>query len=659
MLHDRLRGLIGTQAIFAAAMVALVVVVYAPAWRLPLFQDDIDHFAWIGGQDVATLWSMSPFGYYRPLTQTVWKISQLLAGRFSPALLHGVNLVLHTVNALLAGYLVGAWLPGRLRRRGTWLAGALFALYPFAFQVVLFVGALYHPLAASLILGTLAGHRAYRLTGHRVGLAVSLACALLAPLAHESGLIAGALLGLSEIAWARAQRRRPAWPLLAWAAAAPVVGFVVWSSVPRSGPQTARPDLAGALINLTYALQALAYPIGPILRSVVDATGLPDQTVIWIGGGSFLIAAGIIARRAGCWSAFLMGGALWLGGALPYAITLVPSYTLAAPRLLYVSSIGVVCLWAAGLIGLGHAAGRWQPARAALAVIGVTAILAFGVWFIRTRVSYYELLGDALWNLGEALRGHAQDRSALVVNFPRLARPAGRVFPMGVESPLFFGRASNLRDALAVNGIAAPDEVQTMSFGNLLPPLDYSIATMGRDADWPDLAAAIASTDRVYRSDPAPEAVVVRFAGRRVTPVSPASLVRFDRAVVLTDAASSWTADRTLAVRLRWQYAGGADDALVFVHVLNQRGELVAQSDGPVMDMLPFWQWPAGSQIEEVRYILLKDAEARRVQVGLYDANSGRRLTPVDAHGAIYPDGSAPLFELEPETGAIRPLITR
>ena len=659
MLGDRGRRLIGSNAAFAAVITLLIVLAYAPAWFLPFVQDDIGLFDWIGSQDLAGLWMASPFGYYRPLTQTVWKIGELLAGRFDPVMLHWVNLAVHTINALLVGTLAGQWLPERLSRQGRWLAGMLFALYPFTFQVVPFVGALYHPLVTMLILGTLAGHDVYRSNGSRAGLVAAGVCAALAPFAHEAGLIAGSLLGLSEIVWARTQRRRPSWPILAWAAIAPAVGLAVWLSVPKSGPQTARPDLNGILINLSYAVQGLTYPFGPIARSIIDASGLSDQIVIWIGGGLFVIVVSFVAWRAGCLRLVAFGLLLWALGALPFSLTLVPRYTLAAAWLLYEQSIGAALVWSAGWLGLADRPGRWKWTRGALAAIGVTAVLVFGIGFIRSRMPYYERLGESVWSLGETIAQHAGDRSILVVNFPRLARPPDRVFPIGVESPQFYRRATGLREVLAVNGLSAPDDVQTLTFGNLIPPLDYSVETMGRDADWPDLAAAIASADRVYRSYPGPDGIPVRYAGTQTEPASAAPLVQFDRSVALVDAELSLAEKHMLAVTLRWQYTGGADDAVVFVHVLNGSGELIAQSDGPVLDMLPFWQWPAGKQVEEVRYIALPDQGTVRVNVGVYDSLTGERLAPVDVNGHGYPDGAVPLFDIEPLTGSIQRLINR
>jgi hypothetical protein len=192
-----------------------------------------------------------------------------------------------------------------------------------------------------------------------------------------------------------------------------------------------------------------------------------------------------------------------------------------------------------------------------------------------------------------------------------------------------------------------------------MPRLDYTILTMGVDADWPDVARAIAAADRVYRAYPSAETIAVREAGRLGAATNDEPLIRFGDSVDLLSADLSRVEAGVLALRLRWGYRGGADDVQVFVHILNDRGELVAQSDGVVMDLLPFWQWPAGQEVEEVRYLALPDAEAAQVNVGLYDAGSGERLTPVDARGAAYPDGSAPLFKMDSKTGAMRALIAR
>jgi hypothetical protein len=390
---------------------------------------------------------------------------------------------------------------------------------------------------------------------------------------------------------------------------------------------------------------------------------------------------------------------LWAAGALPFSLALVPRYALAAAWLLYEQSVGAALAWCAMVLGLINSQKhpersstsiraaqskdaawpldfqldrilRLRPAnksgpslrmliRPALATIGVVMILLFSLWFVRTRMAYYERLSDALWSLADAIGSPAEDESALVINFPRLARPPDRVYAIGVESPQFYARLGDLRAVLAVNGIPPPDDIQSLTFGNLIPPLDYSIETMGHDADWPDLAAAIASADRVYRAFPDPDHIPIRYVGQQLLPSSAEPLVRFGQSVDLIDAEARFVDPRLLAVTLRWQYAGGADDASVFVHVLNEAGALVAQSDGPVMDMLPFWQWPGGQQVEEVRYIALSGDDAQRLHAGVYDPVTNERLAPVDANGQVYPDGAVPLFDVDASVGTLRLLINR
>jgi hypothetical protein len=646
--------LLSERVIFIGALLALVLLVYAPAVRLPLFQDDIDHFNWVGGNDLATLWSASPFGYYRPLTQSIWKLSELLADRFDPVMLHWINLLLHASNAIMVGWLVEAWLPQTQKRRGRWLAATLFALFPFSFQVAPFVGALFHPLVTTLILGTLLGHYVYRSRGKRIALVVAFGCALFASFAHETGLLAGVFLSGAELCSARARHHRVAWPIVIAALAASIFGFAIWLIAPKSGPQTARPDFNGILINLSYAIQGLTYPLSPMQRAFVDA-GVSDQIVLWVTGVIVVALMTLIAHRAGRLRIFGIGLALWAVTALPYALTLVPAYVLAAPRLLYVTSIGVALVWTIALLGLGEWAGRRQGLRRALAMITTIGILAFSFTFVRSRLPYYTLLSDALWQLGDELRSGS---SALVVNYPRAARPAERVFPIGAEWPLFFGRSDGLREGLLMNGINAPDDVRVIAFGNLLPALPYQIETMGDAADWPGLAAAITSVERVYRSYPSADAIAMRYAGRTLDVTAQTPLVEYGAAVELIDAELNVLDGHVLAIMLRWQYVGGADDAQVFVHVLNDAGELVAQSDGVVMDMLPFWQWPVGRQVEEVRYIALGDVGGSlHVNVGLF--NGAGRLAPFDLHGQGYADGSVPLFAVDIANRAAHAVLHR
>ncbi len=92
---------------------------------------------------------------------------------------------------------------------------------------------------------------------------------------------------------------------------------------------------------------------------------------------------------------------------------------------------------------------------------------------------------------------------------------------------------------------------------------------------------------------------------------------------------------RELLVALEWQSLRPVDrDFQVFVHLLNEQGEKLAQRDGqPVLWLRPTSTWQPGERIVD-RYGLLLPQDLPpgeyRIAVGLYDAASGQRL-PVSA----------------------------
>jgi len=94
---------------------------------------------------------------------------------------------------------------------------------------------------------------------------------------------------------------------------------------------------------------------------------------------------------------------------------------------------------------------------------------------------------------------------------------------------------------------------------------------------------------------------------------------------------------------LRWRVrAPGRSDLSVAVHFLNARGEVVAQADGPppFSEPMGFACWPAGAEIQEVRFFPgepARWAEVRRIRIGVYEWATGRRL-PLTQGGALRPD---------------------
>ncbi len=244
----------------AAALIALLtVVVYLPALTAGFVFDDSQNVT--ANQSLRTLEGLkriwidpqASFQYY-PLTYTSFWIEYHLWG-LHPAGYHAVNILLHALNALLIGLLLG-----RLGVPGAWLAALLFALHPVHVQSVAWVSERKNVLSGFFYLSSLLTYLRFvegaKPRGRFYGLALGLfVCALLSktsavsmPLAvllilwwkqkrvrGQDGLalvpfvLAGAALGLLtawvEVRYSGAQG--PEWQL-SWLERCLVAGRVVW-----------------------------------------------------------------------------------------------------------------------------------------------------------------------------------------------------------------------------------------------------------------------------------------------------------------------------------------------------------------------------------------------------------------------------------------------
>lgn len=92
-----------------------------------------------------------------------------------------------------------------------------------------------------------------------------------------------------------------------------------------------------------------------------------------------------------------------------------------------------------------------------------------------------------------------------------------------------------------------------------------------------------------------------------------------------------------LALTLHWQALRPVDeDYTVFVHVLDEKGEVIAQADGqPRGGSYPTSVWDAGEVVDDLHEIPLEAGpESRlRLEIGLYLLTSGERLPLVDGQG--------------------------
>jgi len=114
------------------------------------------------------------------------------------------------------------------------------------------------------------------------------------------------------------------------------------------------------------------------------------------------------------------------------------------------------------------------------------------------------------------------------------------------------------------------------------------------------------------------------------------------------DAPESAAAGEALPITLYWEaVAPDGRDYTVFIHLLNEAGELVAQSDGqPGAGTYPTSIWAGGERIVDEHVLILSPdlaAEEYTLLVGLYDRESGMRLPALGPDGSRYPNDAAGL----------------
>ena len=112
------------------------------------------------------------------------------------------------------------------------------------------------------------------------------------------------------------------------------------------------------------------------------------------------------------------------------------------------------------------------------------------------------------------------------------------------------------------------------------------------------------------------------------------------------DLPESATSGGPLALTLFWEAdAPDGRDYTVFVHLIDENGQLVAQSDGPPRAATyPTSIWSAGERVIDERTLVLPPdlpPGIYTVLVGLYDPASGTRLPATQPDGTRYPGDAA------------------
>lgn len=619
----------GQQPFIAALLVSvgLAIALYWRALALPFYSDDLLQVLWVKAAPLLDIWrSTGPYGDYRPLHFSLWRLLYLLTGELRPVLLHALNLVGHAVCGTLVGVLAARQSERRVLSAA--LSAALFVAFPFAFDVVAWAVSFSYPLAVSLALGAVLLYLNARERGSLPRHIVALTLCILATFAYEPAVVTGIAIVLAEVTIIKNRDLRWAAVYIV-ASALSALPILVFSA---PGGESLVTAISGD--TFVVALQAFAYPLAPLAamaRRIGGGTALTAGALLVCFAA--LVGLGIAVHRTGRLRWFLFGlGWAVLWSAIPL-VTQPFDWMRDPPRILYPSAVGVAILWGTGLPALAPRQLRAlrYPALLALAAAALLPALVF----VNSTMALYRRAGDLLWDVVR-LAGHG--KPALFVNLPGRITPPGRWYFLGHEGVIPMPPPSNADLLVEANAGRAGVAVER-SDGTLLPPLPYQVELAGTSVSPEDIRASERVFLTAYRPD---GSIALEEAGAVLPPATPGAIAaRFGADLLLLTAECHQDGDRVI-LTTTWRAPSPTQGLpTIFAHLLGSGGALAAQADGdPIRGMYPLAWWQPGETVRDIRVFENIPSGSTAVLMGVWEPAAGARWAAVDSDGIPLPDNA-------------------
>ena len=648
MFHERARSVAASLL-----LVAIGLGVYGFSLHLPLFLDDILHLRWLDHTDLRTvLTSPGWLSYYRPLPNALWKVLSLALGTHHAPALHALNLALHLLNAVLLLWLVRLWRgPGSLAYGAA--AATLFLLFPFSYQAVPWASAVTHPLATALALGSLLLMLGGRDRSSRPLLAASLGLALLSPFAHETGAIVAPLVVMLLWTASRPVRLRQALTFALPYALAAGFGTAVLLLMRQSPLGNQMFNLESRWQNTAYYMQALAYPISPLAKLLLSARwGLNDLwSVVAISAPAIAVLTALYAA-VGRGRPAALALAWFAMAAAPSWLMLGFEYVIDGPRLLYAASVGAALFWALPA-DLPWRTPRGRVIGGAAAAVVIAATAASGYAFILSRSVIYQQLKRATDQLIAAVGPPSSDRLVLALNFPSWLAPLDTTYAVGHEGVPIVASYFSMGDYYQANA-GRPQRIDGYVLPDVQRPWRFHYVGWGPVVSSDGIQELLRSASRIIvTSYESPEILVYDAGALEAENASTDAgfLSTYDDNLALLSYELEKRPGRLL-VTLLWQSRGPlARETTTFLHMHDQQGDLVAQTDGlPVGNVSrPSW-WKRGDVWRDTRVLPLpEDLKPGRylLRVGAYPVAGGPRLAARTADGQRAENDSVPLAAVD------------
>lgn len=634
-------------ALALIALWALSLVLYRDALGLLFFFDDIIHIRWLDWHSPLEIWQTAAgLPYYRPLVFSTWKTLRLLMGAYDPFWFHAVSLLTHLANVGLV-YLLAQRVLGGSGRRAL-VAGALFAVYPFNYASVPWVGAFHYPLGTLLVLIGLLLYWHGRDASRGLPLAASWISLFLAPFAVQSAALGWVLVLAVEIVAGRNGRLSRRVAYVAPYLLANLLYLAIWSQVPKdSQAQLQAPETLWQ--TGSYFLQALLFPISAVATRIQDQSGLSDLMSLAVVWGVSLPLLFVWFRRRERDRSYYFAITWFLATLLVPWLFLGFNYAVSGARLFYLASVGSALLWSEAFVLLSETVRRPAVRAVFIYILLILTVLKSGL-FIAERMELYRIGADLTAALVRYARTAQQDERLLVVNLPSWLTPKDTAYVVGHEGYLLVASYYRLGDFIYANG--GPErEAVARTFPDTQREWKHYHGFLGQVIGWESLAGAIRESDRVLSTEFLPTTLRLRDAGRLEAGVGESIRARFGESIVLEEAHVA-IGDEDSNLILTWRADQTPDgDPTAFLHLYDREGQLALGWDGyPLLQLFPFRHWRPGDRVQDRRHLSYPadglGAGTYTLALGLYDRVDGLRLVASGPEGSRYPADAVVLAQI-------------
>ncbi|MGB1250100.1 MAG: hypothetical protein ACPG8W_05660 [Candidatus Promineifilaceae bacterium] len=625
---------------------AAALLLYAPILQIPSIYDTLLHIRTSGDLTLGSVWlPTEAFGFYRPMTFVPIIATRMLFGYFPSWFLNGMNWLQHALNAALL-----VWFLYKLTDdywQALW-GGLLFAAFPFSYQAVAVYGHNVHPAIVGLILIGL--HLFWAILHaqleqrpqnklHWGAIAVVMVIGFLT---HESFLLFGFLCGLITLYALKAKSISALlanWQAFKSAALLIFISclyFVIYQLLPIGRSPQAETLAASNSQKILYLFQGATYPFA-WLKTWLPINS-PNQFIL-ISFVLFVVLTIYAARQR--WYLWLLGWGWWLAASAVIAIPLPTGYLLNGPRLLYMSSVGLAILWSTLLTSkqMPLLKQRWVQA-------GLSLLVLFGsAYFVRGRLTDYDTITSGLQTIDAELD---REGGVLLVNLPEWIAPVKNQHLIGAEFVQQLGFYlfaeewvnHNLQTDVPVRAIKVDDLLSSTAYG-------YGVHEQHVweriDAEWHKQGSDLFVTH--YLEEGPQMEKFGRFQPKTTAP----AIATF--APYTLHATQAVDCNGQVRVRSDWalpEQAALPHTTSVFVQLLNEHGQLIAQNDRPLVGIRPdLIDISAEFMIQDQRQLTTQDDIASTVLIGVYDFSTGQRFAATTPDGVALPD-NALRFPVEP-----------